>query len=664
MDIASVVRGSLKTRLFVWFLILSLVPTIVISMLAFFNSRSSLESTYLSALHTYASSQAESISKWVEENIRQLQLVASAPGIRTLKDEEIMRRIKEYVKINPAWEMMFWADINGMSHNTTDAWADIKDREYFQKVISTGQPVVSNGMISRATGRPIVVIAVPIFRNDGKIGGILGVTVTLDYLSQLCKNSKLMSQNGYGFIIQSDGLALAFPDESQILKANFLQTDSESVNAITKKMISGEDGVGRCVYNGVTQLVAYAPIKGTSWSFGVQEPAAEAFSASSNLMRFIIVIILISVAIILFVAYLIGNSIANPIVELTNTADIIAKGDLTVSIKGNYHGEIGRLARSLEVMLDNLKALIMSAKEVSNQTTSTGEQITGAVNQTTQAVQQVATTVQELANGAQETAKNVQEVSSAIDSIGSMIETLAQNASAVERINQETAKMTEEGQVVVNELNRGFNETQNVTNAVVSAMDELERLAGEIGRIVETITAISSQTNLLALNAAIEAARAGEAGRGFAVVADEVRKLAEESNQSAQRISQFIDEIRNQVVKTAENIKNSVSVVNRQIEIGSRVTETFNRITEGTGRVIGAIEEITKGISRLVDESRRISNSIQSVAAIAEENAASAEETSAASQEISAAMEEINANINNLLSLAKDLEELLGRFKV
>jgi methyl-accepting chemotaxis protein len=149
MDVTNVVRGSLRTRLIVWFLILSLVPVIVVSMLAYFNSRSSLEGTYLRALDTYASSQADSISKWVEEIIHQLEIIAAAPGIRSLKDDQIMPRIKSYVKLDPAWEMMFWADTQGKAHTTLDSWADIKDREYFQKVISTGQPAVSNGVISK-----------------------------------------------------------------------------------------------------------------------------------------------------------------------------------------------------------------------------------------------------------------------------------------------------------------------------------------------------------------------------------------------------------------------------------------------------------------------------------------------------------------------------------
>lgn len=458
------ISGSLKGRLVLWFLILSLVPTLTVSLLAFTNSRGSMESSYLSALSTYASSQADAISKWVEENIRQLQLVASAPGIKTLKDEEIMRRLKEYVKTNPAWEMLFWADLNGKAHTTLDSWADVKDRDYFQKVISTGQPAVSNGIISKATNRPIVVFAVPILK-DGRVGGVLGATVTLEHLAKTCKDSKLMSQNGYGFIIQSDGLTLAFPDESMILKANFLQTESESVNSITRKMIAGEDGVGRAVYNGQGQLVAYAPIKGTSWSFGVQEPISEAFTSSNQLLRFIIIIVLVATAIIIFVSYIIGTSLANPIVELTGTADELAKGDLTVSIKESYSAEVGRLAKSLSTMANNFRNIVLSIKDNLAQVVSMGAQIRDSAGQSAQAVQQIATTIQGVATGAQRTAQDATEVSTGVENISKRIDELAENANTIDQATQETARLIEEGKKVVDELNVGFSQTTQVTNS-------------------------------------------------------------------------------------------------------------------------------------------------------------------------------------------------------
>lgn len=658
------ISGSIKSKLIVWFLILSLVPILVVSMLSFINSRSSINNTYLSALNTYASSQAESIGKWVEENIRQLQIIANDPEVRTLRDEEIMPRLKEYVKINPAWDMLLWADLDGASHNTLDLRANLKDRDYFQKVVSTGQPAVSNGLMSKSTNKPIVVFAVPILDDNGKVGGVLDATVTLDYLTQTCKDSRLISEHGYGFIIQSDGIILASPDESKVLKANFLQTDSESVNNVTRKMISGEKGVETWVYEGEAQIVGYAPVRGTSWFFGVQEPQGEAFASSNRLLRVILIVILIAAAIIVFVSYLIGSSIANPIVELTETADVLSKGDLTVNIKNSYSAEVGRLAQSLARMTDNFKAIILTVKDALDQLVSTSSQVGSAADQSSQAVQQISTTIQGVAGGAQETAKSVTDSSGAVESMGRKIEKLAQDAHTVEQTAQETTRLTAEGKQVIEELNVSFSQTREATDSVVGVMNDLEKAAGEIGRIVETITSISSQTNLLALNAAIEAARAGEAGRGFAVVADEVRNLAEESSQSAQRISQFIDQIRSQITGATESTNRASDVVSRQMEIGSRVTDTFNNIVVSNDRITEMIRDINSGVQGLVEDGRRISDSVQSVAAIAQENAASSEEVSAASEEVTAAIEEITANIHSLTNLSRDLEEVINKFKV
>ncbi len=658
------ISGSIKGKLIVWFLVLSLVPTIVVSMLAFVNSRSSINNTYLSALNTYASSQAESIGKWVEENIRQLQIIASDPEVRTLRDEEIMPVLKEYVKTNPAWEMLLWADLDGASHNTLDLRSNLKDRDYFQKVVSTGQPAVSNGLMSKSTNKPIVVLAVPIFNDNGKVGGVLAATVTLDYLTQTCKDSRLMSEHGYGFIIQSDGIVLASPDESKVLKANFLQTDSESVNNVTRKMISGGKGVETWVYEGQAQIVGYAPVRGTSWFFGVQEPQKDAFASSSRLLRFILIVMLIAAAIIVFVSYIIGSSIANPILELTETAEVLSKGDLTVDIKNSYSAEVGKLAQSLARMTDNFKAIILSVKDALEQLISTSSQVESAADQSSQAVQQISTTIQGVAGGAQETARSVTESSGAVESMGRKIEELAQNAHTVEQTAQDTARLTAEGKQVIEELNVSFSQTREATDSVVGVMNELEKAAGEIGRIVETITSISSQTNLLALNAAIEAARAGEAGRGFAVVADEVRNLAEESSHSAQRISQFIDQIRSQITGATESTNKASDVVSKQMEIGSRVTDTFNKIVTANDKITEMIGNINSGVQGLVEDGKKISDSVQSVAAIAQENAASSEEVSAASEEVTAAIEEITANIHSLTNLSRELEEVINKFKV
>lgn len=374
-------------------------------------------------------------------------------------------------------------------------------------------------------------------------------------------------------------------------------------------------------------------------------------------------IFVIVLTITLILGILTAEGIIKPIDSLLNIVTNISKGNLNVKVIENItNDEIGKLIREVNIMLGSLKDIISRSIKSSEVLNNLANSVNSSIDQASMAMEQISSTIQGVASGAQETANNVTSASSAVETMSKRVEELSQNASIVEKTTQSAVDLTKEGQRVVDELNKGFSRTTQATNSIVTVMNELEQTAGEIGRIVETIMSISSQTNLLALNAAIEAARAGEAGRGFAVVADEVRKLAEESNQSAQRISQFIDEIRNRITLAAQSTDEAVKTISTQVEIGTGVTETFNRIAQANHKISQMIQEINSGIISLVDDGRKISDAIQGVAAIAQENAASSEEVSAAVEEMTATVEDIKTGIGRLLEVSRELEEINRKF--
>lgn len=377
----------------------------------------------------------------------------------------------------------------------------------------------------------------------------------------------------------------------------------------------------------------------------------------------LIIIFAISLAITLGLGLLITRGLKDSISRLLEVVTNVSQGDLSIKeIDIVSNDELGRLGKAINMMTQNLRTIISNVVKAAGSVTSLAGEIDTSIDQSSKAIQQVATTIQGVADGAQETAKSISDISTSVEDMSNRIERLSQSASNVEKATQEAEKLSEEGKEVVDELNRGFSKITEATDSIATVMNKLESAAGEIGNIVESIMSISSQTNLLALNAAIEAARAGEAGRGFAVVADEVRKLAEESNQSAQGIAQFIDDIRSRITLAAQTTNEAGKTISSQVEMGGRVTETFNNIAQINSQIMKMIQDINSGIISLVEHGRKISDAIQNVAAISQENAASSEEVSAATEEMTASIEEMAQNLEKLVKISEELDGIAKKF--
>ena len=326
--------------------------------------------------------------------------------------------------------------------------------------------------------------------------------------------------------------------------------------------------------------------------------------------------------------------------------------------------EFGQLADALIEVRSTIRALMNQIHVSAEQVAASSEQLTASADQSAQAANQVAITITEVAKGAEEQLASVEETSQVVERMSGDIQQIAANSLQVSRQSLQAADKAKVGNLSVEKAVSQMSQIEQTVTKSADVVAKLGERSREIGQIVDTISGIAAQTNLLALNAAIEAARAGEQGRGFAVVADEVRTLAEQSQEAAKKIAMLINEIQGD---TEEAVR-AMSDGTKEVKIGAEVVAdsgtAFREITELVGQVSNAVGDISKAIEQVATGSERIVRSVETIDELSEKAAGEAQTVSAATEEQSASMEEIASSSQELAKLAMELREAVGKFQV
>lgn len=366
---------------------------------------------------------------------------------------------------------------------------------------------------------------------------------------------------------------------------------------------------------------------------------------------------------LLTIVYLFLRYSFKPILELTDITKKVSLGDLTQKITVKSKDEIGILAESFNVMTSNLRDIISKSAEVSEDVAATSQELSASSEEVTAASEQVVGIVSELTNSSHKQATSIEEANTSVNNISNKIKDVAIN---VDNINSSTHNTLESAKKGILASENAVNNIESLKISTEETSKKIYRLhesSKEIEKIVNSISTIAEQTNLLALNAAIEAARAGESGKGFSVVANEVRKLAEESSYSSEQIENLILNIQKDIENIVKSIEQNAIEVESSVQIVNQSSHNFSDILNEIDAIASQIKEVTDLINGVSNDAMETNHNFDIVSNITNKTLISVREVADGAEEQTSAMEEIAASTMNLATLANELKNSISKFK-
>ena len=673
---------NIQTKLLLILLPLVFVVLSVLSGASYYLSKQSLTKSVDQTAMAVGTDYSKRAQADMEQMLTRLEDLGNLQEIRAGADKvQIVQAMAEAKKRFGTFDEVSYIAPDGSGLTSTGATAPYGDRDYFKKVMATKKAVVSDPLISKLSGKLLLILAVPVTNND-QLTGVLVGTLSVERLSALIKDLKFLD-TGYGQIADASGVIIADPKLPEVIgKLNLLQKkinpelklpqtelDDHLINLFKTTSESGKQLSGVYTFvDSVARVAVFTPIElpgGQRWIMSVAAPEVEATRETASLTRMMLMIAIVCLVITALAIIIIAKRFTKPILLIRDECLLLAQGDMRERETGDFsEDEIGQLANGFQKMRTNLRELVATVYSQADQLAAASEELTASVEQSAQAANQVATSITEVATGAEEQLSAVAEASAVVEQMSASIQQVSATTSEVAGQSVQAANKANEGNSSVNKAVYQMAQIEQTVNTSAKAVAELGERSKEIGQIVVTISGIAGQTNLLALNAAIEAARAGEQGRGFAVVAEEVRKLAEQSQEATNQIASLIGEIQGDTDQAVLAMGNGTREVKLGAEVVNAAGQAFQEIAGLVTQVSDQVKEISLTIDQMAIGSQQIVVSVNQIDSLSKKVTGETQTVSAATEEQSASMEEIASSSQSLATLAQNLQEAVSKFSV
>ncbi len=666
----NVLTRSLNTKLICLFLVVAMIPMVTISIVSFNNSQEALQKRAFDQLRTLANDRAKALEQLHDFRIQQLQEIANLQDVvETAKSGEasssldtIFSNAREATGGESGYHNFKIASTDGTVIYAQDKSLignDISSDKLFQ--IGLQKP---HREYTMHEGKRVAAASVQIVDTEtGRQLGVLIAQTGVPALDAILLDREGLGETGETYLVGSERVMIS-PSR---FNEGYEFTQKADTLPVRECFENGKD-ISASIYpdyRGVPIFGASKCQAELGYVMIAEFDVAEIIAPVVALQNMYVITGSIIAASVGTFAYIISKSISRPIRSAAEVAKKISEGNLAIQIQeSRSKDEVGILVNSQKQMVDNLRNVLGDVQTASQSVASSAQQISASGTELNSAIQQISTTVDQVSRGSQSQAQRIEKSKHVVEELAKSMSDLSTNAKDSVEISNQVGLLSEKGAESAKEAGERMNKIIQVTNESAQKVRVLADKTNEITAVLQVIRQIADQTNLLALNAAIEAARAGEAGRGFAVVADEVRRLAESSAQSSDEIDEKLKQIQEHAKEVVGEIETSANEVNQGKLVIDSSLKALYEIATNIKNVSATVKMLSDAAHEQLTKVKSVSADTIEIASISEENASATEEASAAVEEQTAQTHEISNAATQMADLASQLQTAISKFKL
>lgn len=660
---------SLRVTLGLAFLILSAILLIITGSLNMYNNFLNNRKVVAEQQKLIAKDAANTVKSFIQEKFGMLEVTAAIGDLDSSTYEEQKIALEMLFGLEPAFRQLILLDPRGkelckisrLSKQAVTKSMEEQRKEVFENS-KKAKVYCSSVYIDETTFEPMVIMAVSIQDFFGTTKGIIMAELNLKFMWDLV-GSMQIGKKGQVYVVDRSGNLIAAKDVSRVLKGeNIAHLDkvAQFVNNPNSRLGSSAETLKGI--DGYPVVISYAPLVYPDWAVLVELPVSEAYEQVTVALIISLLILVFSFILAGLAGSYISGRITKPLVYLRDATKTISAGNLNTRIDIKSENEIGELALNFNLMVASLGNLIINTKQTIQLLLEQSAALKDGSNQSVQTSEAIALAMQQISQGTTEQTIETEKTANQMNQLAKEIDFVVNNASVVETITSHAKELSLKSKEAIHLLTEKATENEKIAAMLAKNINEFIISMEKIQNVTVMIAEITEQTNLLALNAAIEAARAGEAGRGFAIVAEEMNKLAGQSRDAARTINDMIIGIHDQTVASATSSDQAHLIVKEQMNSILSARDAFDEIVTAMDGIIERNIEMIKAIRKMNDYKEITVNSIMTISSISEETAASSEEVLASTEEQTALAEQIRDLADRMHALAENLVAITDSF--